>query len=129
MLRSPIVDKKINPTSLSMQVALTEENNRNKFAVKDKDLAEGGKNKQHKNEDVKNISYPELLRKVDEVNAKLSLMGENILVLIQKNDNEVVLKIIDTRTHETITQMSPFEFYELAQNLRHQKLNLIDRDV
>ncbi len=124
-----IVDK-LNPTSMTNNLTLSEEKFRKNFASKNKDLPNNSENKQQKkHRQTGEIKIQDLLKKVDEVNAYLTTMGQNILVLIQNNNEKITIKILNSKTHETITVISPVEFYEVAQNLRNEKLTLIDKDA
>ena len=123
------MDKKIDPTPMTLNVSLSEEKYRKTFAHLSKDLPEKGKKGQSKKHSYTKENQQELLKQVDEVNAHLSSTGQNVLVLIQNSRGDINLKMVDTRNHETITVISPDEFYEVAQNLRNHKLTLIDRDV
>ena len=123
------MDRKIDPTSMAMNVSLSEEKYRKTFATDAKDLPDSGKNGQQKKHVYSKENEKELLKQVDEVNAHLSSIGQNVLVLIQHLDEELKIKMVDTRNHATITIITPDEFYEVAQNLRNEKLNLVNKDV
>ncbi len=123
------MDRKIDPTSMTMNVNLSEEKYRKTFAPITKDLPDNGKKGQSKKHVYSKENEKELLKQVAEVNAHLSSTGQNVLVLIQHLDEDVKIKMVDTRNHATITIITPDEFYEVAQNLRNEKLNLINKDV
>jgi uncharacterized FlaG/YvyC family protein len=122
---------KVGPI-LPRNIESSEEKYRKELSAKFNDLPENPKNQsqKHKNRgNLQHADYHELLKYVDEVNAQLTGLGQNILVLINKNEDKITLTIIDTKNHENISEITPDDLFDLAQNLRNQKLTLIDRDV
>ena len=124
------MDKKVLPSSMTMNITLTEDKNRKIFAAKDEGFSQKNKYKQPGKEAKDDLGDSnDLLSMVNEANAILSSMGQNVLVLIHNNPDDVKIKILDSRTHTIITEMTANEFLEVARNLRNKKMNFLDRDA
>ncbi|MBS0288365.1 MAG: flagellar protein FlaG [Proteobacteria bacterium] len=120
---------RVVPSSFPTEHIHPDDKNRKFVAENSHDLPQKNKNApQHSNENEK-YTEEQVFHVVKEVNAYFSSYGQNLLVLINKNQNDIALQIINTKDHSLIRHIGIEELFEVARNLRNHKLTLIQRDV
>jgi len=112
--------------SVPASSVLPEDKYRKRLTAKHDDLPQ---KEQKETKEKASFSESEILELVNEVNAHFTSFNQHLLVLINKNENILSLKIINTKTQDEVKSISPTELHEVARNLRNHKLTLIQRDV
>ena len=120
---------KVVPPSFPMSTVASDDIYRKSLAAKYQDLPHQDKNEQKNEPLFQDIDEETLLKVVNEVNALLCGLQQNLLVLMNNRNENKKICIINSQTHELIKDITIAELIKLAQNLRNQKLTLIERDV
>lgn len=120
---------KVVPPSFPMSTVASDDIYRKSLAAKYQDLPHQDKNEQKNEPLFHDIDEDTLLKVVNEVNALLCGLQQNLLVLMNNRNENRKICIINSQTHELIKDITIAELIKLAQNLRNQKLTLIERDV
>jgi uncharacterized FlaG/YvyC family protein len=120
---------KVVPPSFPMSTVASDDIYRKSLAAKYQDLPHQDKNEQKNEPLFQDIDEETLLKVVNEVNALLCGLQQNLLVLMNNRNENKKICIINSQTHELIKDITIAELIKLAQNLRNQKLALIERDV
>ncbi len=117
---------RVVPSSYPANQLQSDDKYRKKLAAEFKELPQKGK---QTTKQAATYSEKQILDLVNEVNAYFTSFGQYLLVLIEKNNDLLTLRIINSKTQELVKHLTIEELEEVARNLRNHKLTLVERDV
>ena len=85
------------------------------------------KTEQNSNIEKQAINQEALKKQVEELNQALDMMNVKREFVIDKDLNEVIVKIVDTKENKVVRQIPPEEVVKLAKNIREMVGLLFDK--
>jgi len=125
-----IMDK-VGPISFPLiNLRLTDENDRQSknFALKDS-TERDAQEKKKDSENLQDPDYATIKEYIAEINMVLSTLGYALTIVLENDDEIMTISILNSTTGKKIRAVSVQEIVDLAQNLRNQKMTLIDKDA
>lgn len=78
---------------------------------------------------VQNSSREEITKKLDRLNKQLEFMNRSIRFSIDEDSQEIVVRVVDKRSGEVITQLPPDDVLKLKERLDEMAGLLVEKTI